>query len=83
MASETQENRTNKEAMYKLWVKYKPEFVLVGHPTVRVYYSYDKPEDPEYGKRRLLSLIKQKMNTVQVAILYDNRTHIRINIFQA
>lgn len=72
----------NSRSAYKLWVMYKLNFVKPGQQAIRVYYSYDSPDDPEYGKRRLLALVKERIDVIEVAILYDNRTHIRINFFK-
>lgn len=74
--------RGEAKSAYKLWVRYKPQFVKPGQRAIRVYYSYDKPDDPDYGKRRLLAMVKERINVIEVAILYDNRTHIRINFFK-
>lgn len=69
--------------MYKLWVVYNPKAVALGYPAKKVYYSYDRPDDPEYGKRRLLCLLNERVNFIQTALLYDTIKNTVINRFQA
>lgn len=70
-------------AQYKLWVKYKAEFVNDRLPEIKVYYSYDKPGNPEYGKAMLLKMLRERIQKVQVAILYDNIGNTIITKFNA
>lgn len=82
--SETREeyfNLTLNSSRYKLWVKYRNGYLEKGNSNVRVYYSYDRDSDPEYGRRRLLCLVKERIHVIEVAILYDNTTHASINYF--
>lgn len=82
--TETNENNfnlTKNLSRYKLWVKYKVGYLKKGNNNVRVYYSNDRYNDPEYGRRRLLCLVKERINYIEVAILYDNTTHASINYY--
>lgn len=72
----------NAKPAYKLWVKYRQEFLKPEQNPIRVYYSYDRPDDPEYGKRRLLSLVKERIKHIEIAILYDNITQTLINFLK-
>lgn len=74
---------TKARARYKLWVKYKAEYVNEKLPEIKVYYSYDRPDNPEYGKAMLLKMLRERIEKVQVAILYDNIASIVINKYRA
>lgn len=69
--------------MYKLWVVYNSRGIAKGFPPKKVYYSNDKAEDPEYGKRRLLCLLNERVDFIQTALLYDTIKNTLINRFQA
>ncbi|MFN8436027.1 MAG: hypothetical protein U0V72_00195 [Cytophagales bacterium] len=69
------------KARYKLWVKYLPQFVSAKLPQIKVYYSYDKPGDPEFGYRKLLSMLYQRIHKIKLAILYDNHSNKEIKRF--
>lgn len=69
------------KARYKLWVKYRTGYLQQGQSQVRVYYSYDRADDIDYGRRRLLCLVEQRIQVIEVAILYDNTTQKSINYF--
>lgn len=69
------------KALYKLWVKYLPEFVSAKLPQIKVYYSYDKKEDPEHGYRKLMSMLYQRLHKISIAILYNNKTNKEIKRF--
>lgn len=73
---------TKSKARYKLWVKYLPQFVSVKLPQTKVYYSYDKPGDPEFGYRKLLSMLYARLHKIKLAILYDNHSNKEIKRFE-
>ncbi len=68
-------------ALYKLWVKYLPEFVSPKLPQIKVYYSLDRPGNPEHGKNKLLQMLQERLHKIKLAILYDNRSNKEIKRF--
>ena len=68
-------------ARYKLWVKYFPEFVSSSFPEIKVYYSFERAGDPEYGYKKLLSFLYSRMDKIRIAIIYDNHSKEEINRF--
>lgn len=81
--SSNMNNPSGVKPMYKLWVVYNPKAVSLGYPIKKVYYSYDRADDPEYGKRRLLCLLNERVDHIQLALLYDTTKNTLINRFQA
>lgn len=69
------------KALFKLWVNYLPQFVNSKLPQIKVYYSYDKPGQPESGYKNLLLLVYQRLPKIRIAILYDNQTNKEIKRF--
>ncbi|MDB5274461.1 MAG: hypothetical protein JWO58_2828 [Chitinophagaceae bacterium] len=69
------------KALYKLWVKYLPQFVTSKLPQIKVYYSYDKPGQPQAGYKKLLLLVYERLHKINIAILYDNQTNKEIKRF--
>jgi hypothetical protein len=72
---------TKLKALYKLWVKYLPQFVNSKLPQIKVYYSYDKPGQPYAGYKNLLLLVYKRLPKISIAILYDNQTNKEIKRF--
>lgn len=65
-------------ARYKLWIKYRPEYVNALLPRIKVYYSHEKGNDPEYGCKKLMKMLNNRLEKVETAILYDNQTNKEI-----
>ena len=75
-------NRSNKndftnpevalKSRYKLWVKYK------NLHAAKVYYSYEKAGNPNYGYNRLMVLVGNNRNKIKRAILYNNHTGVEL-----
>lgn len=73
MTEQTLRNQKSKSRpLFKLWVKYLPEFVNKKLPLVKVYYSRDKAKDPKHGYQKLITMLKERLDKISVAILYDN-----------
>ena len=68
-------------AHYKLWIKYLPGFVNAKLPQIKVYYSFERAGDPEFGYRKLLSMLYKRMHKVSIAILYNNHSKAEIKRF--
>lgn len=73
---------TKSKSLYKLWIKYLPQFVTSKLNTIKVYYSYDKSGDPTSGYKKLLSMLYKRLHQISIAILYDNQTNKEIKRFK-
>ncbi|HSZ71414.1 MAG TPA: hypothetical protein VK750_01980 [Cytophagaceae bacterium] len=70
------------KSLYKLWVKYLPSVTNKKLPIIKVYYSYEKKGEPDFGYNRLLAMLLKRLHKIRIAILYDNRTHKEIKRFE-
>lgn len=62
------------KAFFKLWVKYKREYVNDRLPEIKVYYSHERPGDSSYGYDKLLEMIGKRLHKVEKYRLYNNIT---------
>ena len=70
------------KALYKLWVKYIAVVPMRNTPIIKVYYSYEKKNDPSFGYNKLLTMIQKRLHKIRIAILYNNKTHQEIQRFE-
>ena len=67
-------NEHKDKALFKLWVKYRQEYVNERLPQIKVYYSHEKPGDATHGFDKLMDLVNRRIEKIEKYRLYNNIT---------
>ncbi len=75
------QQQPKRSARYRVWIKYKMKFVSELLPQSKVYYSYEKENDPLFGYNKLLTMVRKRLDKIEIAILYNNQTNQELQRF--